>query len=175
MGNIRFKVLSLNDMTASICLKWQFFLLKSHTCQMEETFQCRVMKITSRQFLANNRAMFFQFIPYLYFTSMKWFIFSLNCLVGPTGNYIKYQIDRTIAGPCSSHIGVKLWDHVKANFRSFHIIVCSFNYKYTSKSCKMLFSGYVGIVWWYFLTWRANWDSWSCSDSDVWKISETWS
>ena len=37
---------------------------------------------------------------------MKWFRFSLNCLVGLTGNYMKYQIDRTIAGPCSGHIGV---------------------------------------------------------------------
>ena len=73
--------------------------------------------------------------------------FSLTCLVGTKGNYIKYQIHRTIAGPCCGHKGVKLWDHVRADFRPCHIIVCSFNCNYTIKTCKMVFCGYLGIVW----------------------------
>ena len=103
----------------------------------------------------------------LHAQKMKWLRFSLNCLVGPAGNYIQYQIERTIAGLCSGNKGVKLWDNVRANFRPFNIVVCSCNYNYSIKTCKMLFGGYFCSVWWYFSTWGATWDPWSCLTKNI--------
>ena len=65
--------------------------------------------------------------------SMKWFRFSLHCLAGPTGNYIKYQINRTIVGPCSGHKGGY---HVRGHIRPFQILNCSFNYNNNIKTWK---------------------------------------
>ena len=58
----------------------------------------------------------------------------------PTGDYIKYQIIRTLAGPCSGYIVAKLSGHAKAIFGPF-------NYSYTIRTCKTIVNGYCGIVW----------------------------
>ena len=78
--------------------------------------------------------------------SMELFKFSLYCLARPTGDYFKYQIIRTIAGPCSGYMVAKLSGQLRA-------ILGPFNYSYTIRTCKKIVNGYCWIVWWYFATW----------------------
>ena len=52
----------------------------------------------------------------------------------PTGDYIKYQIIRTLAGPCNGYIVAKLSGNIKAIFGPF-------NYSYTIRTCKTIANG----------------------------------
>ena len=55
------------------------------------------------------------------------------------------------------------WDHIWAMFGPYQANVLAISIvSLLLRTLIMLVNGYFGIVWWYFATWEATWDPWSC-------------
>ena len=55
------------------------------------------------------------------------------------------------------------WDHIWAMFGPYQANVLAISIvSLLLRTLIMLVNGYFGIVWWYFATWGATWDPWSC-------------